>query len=223
MRLTSRSRLALTIRIMGLILYLKVVTMIVLGYGDYFPADFSSNFLLGRHSYFHGIYSCAFYAHILSGPVILLLGLLLLSRRFRVASPALHRLMGKFQGGLIILLLAPSGLLMALHADGGPVAVTGFVTLAIATVAATLLGWRAAVQRRMADHERWMYRCFALLLSAVVARLLGGVAIVTQADETWTYPITAWASWLLPLAAMEVAFLWQGNRREILLQTPQSI
>ena len=48
-----------------------------------------------------------------------------------------------------------------------------------------------------------MWRCYLLLCSAVVLRLLGGLATVTGVTAIWFDPVAVWASWLLPLAAFE--------------------
>lgn len=76
------------------------------------------------------------------------------------------------------------------------------------------MGWRAAAGRRFEEHRRWMWRCFLLLCSAVVVRLVGGLATVTGVDADWVYPLTAWASWLAPLAAFEIttAIVWRSPR-----------
>jgi hypothetical protein len=185
------------------LLIVKVAIGVALGYGDYFPPNFRADFLLGRASYFFGAYSWAFYAHIFAGPVTLLLGLLLLSERFRVRWPRWHRRLGKLQIALVALVLAPSGAWMAWYAQSGMVAGAGFFTLAVAAGASALLGWRAAVRRQFAAHRRWMWRCFLLLCSAVTIRLVGGLTVVTGFDEGWIYPATAWVSWIVPLAAFE--------------------
>ena len=42
-----------------------------------------------------------------------------------------------------------------------------------------------------------------LLISAVVIRMIGGMATVTGLDALWLYPLATWVSWLLPLAVFE--------------------
>src|SRR5262249_52642184 len=157
---------------------LKVVASVVSNYHNYIPPDFASDFLQGRESYFFGAYRWAFYAHILSGPVSLILGLILIGERFRIRFPRWHRDLGRLQVACVLLLVAPSGLWMARYAVAGPVAAVALATLAIATATCAALGARAAMKRRFADHRRWMWRCFLLLCSAVVLRLIGGFASV---------------------------------------------
>jgi hypothetical protein len=92
---------------------------------------------------------------------------------------------------------------MAWYAATGAIATAGLGSLAIATAACVLFGWRAAVERRFSDHRRWMGRTFMLLCSAVVIRMIGGLATVSGLDALWLYPLSTWASWLVPLLVFE--------------------
>lgn len=187
------------------VLVCKVTIGVVMAYRDYLPPNFQSDFLLGREAYFWGAYSAAFYAHLAAGPATLLLGTLLISERFRGMAPTWHRRLGRLQGGLVLLLLVPSGLWMSRYAATGAIAGLGLAALAIATAACVLLGWKAAVERRLAHHRLWMGRLFMLLCSAVVIRMIGGLATVVGFNALWLYPLSAWASWLVPLAAFELS------------------
>lgn len=185
------------------VLVLKVTASVVSNYQSYLPPNFASDFLRGREPYFWGVYRWAFYTHILSGPVSLVLGLFLVGEWSRTRFPQWHRFLGRVQVACVLLLVTPSGLWMARYAAAGPVAAVGLATLAIATAACASLGAGAAVARRFADHRRWMWRCYLLLCSAVVLRLIGGLATVTGVTAPWVDPLANWASWLVPLAAFE--------------------
>ena len=134
-----------------------------------------------------------------------MLGLVLVSERFRLRFARWHRRLGKFQIANILCVLAPSGFWMAPYSQTGTVAAGGFACLAVLTALCALLGWRTAVNRRFAAHRRWMWRCFLLLASAVTLRLIGGFASVAEIGDTRLYSLAAWASWLVPLAAFELA------------------
>jgi len=188
----------------AVLLVLKVTLSVVIGYRDYLPPNFNSDFLLGRESYFFGPYSWAFYAHLVSGPASLVVGTSLMSDRFRQWAPKWHRRLGKLQVGNVLLLVVPSGLWMAWYAATGAVAGAGLGSLAVATAICATAGWRAAVARRFQEHRRWMWRTYILLCSAVVIRLIGGTSIVLQVDALWLYPISCWASWLAPLLVFEL-------------------
>jgi hypothetical protein len=190
---------------MGLaaLLIFKVTLSTVIGYRHYLPPDFSADFLLGREAYFWGPYCWAFYAHLVAGPVSLVLGTILISDRFRRIMPVWHRRLGRFQVACVLLLVVPSGLWMAWYAMTGAVAAAGLGTLAVATAACTFVGWRMAVRRRFDEHRQWMWRMYLLLVSAVVIRIIGGLATVAHFDGLWLYPFSAWASWLVPLLIFE--------------------
>jgi uncharacterized membrane protein len=193
------------------LLICKVTAAVVIGYRNYLPPNFDSDFLHGRESYFFGAYQWAFYTHIASGPVSLVLGMLLISERFRCRFPAWHRRLGRVQVVCVLLMVAPSGLWMARYTATGPIAGIGFAVLSILTATCVVVGWRNAVKTRFAEHRRWMWRCFLLLCSAVVLRVLGGTATVFGVQSEWFDPIASWASWLIPLSTYELCRL--ANRR----------
>jgi hypothetical protein len=201
----------------GVVIF-KVTAGVVLKYSDYFPPNFNCDFLRGREAYFWGSYRWAFYTHLAAGPISLILGTILVTDRFRLSSPKGHRYLGRIQGVLVLFLLAPSGLWMAFRAEAGPIAVVGFAALALVTGTTVAMGWRTAVQSRFAVHRRWMWRCFLALCSAVVLRLIVGLATVTGFQNAWLEPVVAWASWLLPLAVYELSrAVPQFKRRSLAL------
>lgn len=59
------------------VLALKILVAIGAEYRFYFPPAFASAFLTGREGYFWGYYCIAFYVHILVGPPVVLLALVL--------------------------------------------------------------------------------------------------------------------------------------------------
>jgi hypothetical protein len=200
------------------VLILKVVISVVSNYDSYVPPNFASDFLRGRERYFFGVYQWAFYTHIMSAPVSLILGLILIGERSRAQFPKWHRYLGRIQVACVLLLVTPSGLWMAYYAAAGKIAAVGLAALAIATAVCVSLGARSALTRRFADHRRWMWRCYLLLCSAVVLRLIGGLATITGVAAPWVDPVATWMSWLVPLSAFE---LREWTRRKTgMVQTP---
>ncbi len=202
------------------LLILRVTFAVVLNYRDYLPPNFESDFLQDREQYFWKGYHWAFYTHLASGPMSLILGMILISDRFRLKFPKWHRGLGRIQAVNVLFLVAPSGLLMAYRAMTGPIAAVGFALLAITTAACMAMGWRTAVQRRFAEHRRWMQRCFVLLCSAVVVRVIGGLLTVIDYGPAWPYQAAAWGSWLVPLAVYE--FSQRSVRRAGWLASPRA-
>ena len=203
-RITWRDALGL----FAAVLILHVTVDVVLLYRSYFPPDFRADFLLGRRRYFWGPYSWAFYVHIISGPLSLILGILLLSNRFRTVVPDWHRRLGKIQVANVLLFVVPSGLWMARYAITGAIAGIGLASMGVATAISCARGWRLAVRKQFAQHQRWMWRTYVLLCGAVVIRLIGGVATWMHVDALWVYPAASWLSWLVPLLVFEWAQRW---------------
>ncbi|MEZ6124038.1 MAG: DUF2306 domain-containing protein [Planctomycetaceae bacterium] len=189
--------------VLAVLLVLRTVIVVFASYQDYLPPNFDSAFLAGRESYFFGFYRWPFYLHITSGPCSLLIGLVLLNNQLRTARPALHRVLGNLQCVCVIGVVAPSGLSMSWHSDGGAAAGTAFALLAVLTALTAAIGWREAVRRRFVSHRRWMWRNFVLLCSAVVLRVIGGTQQVAGIESEWGYPTAAWVCWLLPLLILE--------------------
>lgn len=213
---TSSRILKRLLAVAAVILILKVTVEIILGYSNYFPPNFSAEFLYGRDSYFFGAYQWAFYPHIVSGPLALFLGLLLISDSFRGRWPVWHRMLGRCHVVNVLVVVVPSGLWMARYASTGTVAAVAFTFLSIGTGVCIALGWRAAVKRRFPVHRLWMWRSWLLLCSAVVLRLIGGFGVVTDVQSDWYDPIASWISWLLPLVVFEAGRVLTRWRRRTL-------
>ena len=216
---SATSRPVMLERWLGLLaglLVIRVTLVVVSRYHNYFPLDLASEFLHGREGHFWGWYRWAFYTHILTGPLTLLLGLFLVSPVSRNRFPRSHRVTGRIQVAIVLLLVAPSGLAMAYHAAAGRVAGLGLATLAVLTAFCAAQGTLEARQRRFTTHRRWMWRCYLLLCSAVVLRLLGGLATVVGLTWAWVDPLATWLCWVVPLAAFECREEWvsRGQRRK---------
>jgi hypothetical protein len=186
------------------VLILKVTASVISNYHNYLPPNFASDFLRGRERYFFGAYQWALYTHMMSGPVSLILGLILIGERSRARFPKWHRYLGRLQVACVLLLVTPSGLGMAYYARAGPIAAVGLTALAIATALCVSRGAWSAVTRRFVAHRLWMWRCYLLLCSAVVLRLFGGLATVMGVTAPWVDPLATWMSWLMPLTAFEL-------------------
>ncbi len=200
-RLATLKTLALAVTTL---LGAKIVASIVLEYGDYFPPDFDSAFLVGREKSFTGIYPPAFYAHIIAGPITLLLAAYLMFSGKRKTHSKLHRRLGKLQVLLVLAVIVPSGLIMAVWAFSGPIAGIAFALQSIATGLTAGMAARSAMLRKLATHQIWATRCFVLLVSPLLFRLASGVLIITESESVEAYRINAWFSWIVPLVAYEV-------------------
>lgn len=195
------------------ILLVKVFFSILWEYSRYFPADFESNFLSGRRYTFTGIYPTAFYLHILSSPISLALAVFLMLSGARSRHRLRHRWAGRIQFFLVLLLVAPSGMVMAYYAYGGPIAGWGFASLNLTLVISLVIAVSRARAGRFAAHRQWATRCFLLLASPLLLRLITGGTIVMGIDSAETYRLNAWGSWLAPLLCYQV-YLTRNSRPE---------
>lgn len=145
----------------------------------------------------------ALYAHIIGGPLALVLAPFQLWRGLRAARPRLHRAMG-YAYVASVLLAGAGALLMLPHFLGSPFAATGFAALAVLWIGFTLRGVALARAGARAAHRRFMLRSVALTLAAVTLRLIMAPLMEQGWTVVETYEVTAWAAWLPNLALMEI-------------------
>ncbi len=200
-------------RVLLALLAFRVLAGIIYEYQWYFPPNFqASGFLAGREAFFHGAYRFAFYSHIVCGPFTILIVIFLAWSGRRNVYVGIHRCLGKVQFLLVVIVLAPSGLVMATRAYTGFVAGAGFALLSIMTLAAAILTVIHAKHGNMHQHRRWSNRLFILLISPIALRITSGFIIMFGVESILAYRISAWASWLIPLIAFEI---WHRNRFRI--------
>jgi uncharacterized membrane protein len=206
--------LTTVLRWLAVVLILRVLAAILANYPDYFPPHFDSLFLQGREATFTGAYRPAFYVHIFSSPVVLCNGLILLSEYVRRRHGGLHRVLGRIQVVVLLLFVLPSSVVMSRHAFGGWPAGLSFLLLSAATASCAIAGVVYARQRRYDQHRRWMLRSYVLICSAVALRLISGAAgLVGVPSPEGAYILAAWSSWLVPLAAYEIAERLPAHRQ----------
>ncbi|MGY2011552.1 DUF2306 domain-containing protein [Nocardia gipuzkoensis] len=136
--------------------------------------------------------------------------------RFRRKYPAAHRMLGRWYVFVGVIPAGLAGLVVGATSPFGPVARVSNVMLATLWLITTVTGWRMARRRRFVEHRRWMIRSFALTLSIILNRILGGVLLLIldpqlattfHGDEellTQTIAgIGTWLGWTLSLLTAE--------------------
>lgn len=118
-----------------------------------------------------GWYLPVFYLHVYSAVFTLPAGFTQFRKSLLKNRLRLHRQLGWLYAGTVLFLAAPTGLLMGLVANGGPVAEAFFITLSIFWWAATALAISTARKKDFKAHRAWMIRSYALALSAITLRL----------------------------------------------------
>ena len=144
----------------------------------------------------------AFIVHAVSASLALMLGPLQFVASLRSRFPAVHCWTGR--GYVLAIAVAwLSSLPMAVHTMTGTVAATGFFALGLIWVVTTGMGVACALQRRFAEHRRWMIRSYALTAAAITLRIYLGASMAVGIDEQLSYPFIAWLCWVPNLLGAE--------------------
>jgi uncharacterized membrane protein len=149
----------------------------------------------------------ALYAHVPSALFSLLACLLLLLGRVRRRWPRFHRWFGRVTAGLIVCVVVPSGMYLALFAQGGLPSTLGFWLTGAITFVAMLKSVLSARAKDMKAHRRFSSHVAAQLAVAVLSRFLLVGAETAGLDGEWVYIA---ALWLPVLGCALVAELLAG-------------
>ena len=149
------------------------------------------------------------WGHILGGPLALALAPLQLSGRMRQHWPRLHRYAGRVYGAAV-LVAGVAGMTLAPTSEASNFARVGFGVLGALWLLTTIKGIQLAMRGDLARHRWWMERSIALTFAAVTLRLIMAPLMASGWTVAQTYDITAWGSWILNLALLE---LWQRKRK----------
>jgi hypothetical protein len=179
--------------------------LIVKSYHFYIPPKFNTGFLAGRETYFFSTpYAVGFYLHIVGAPLALIAGTLQFSRTILKRLPKLHRTLGRTAIISTIGFATPGGLIMAFGTRTGSSAVLCFLVMNLLTAWFAWMAWRTAVARRFVDHRRWAWRCYLMLASAILLRIIDPVLRETGVPDLQSYRLSIWLSWLPSLVCYEI-------------------
>lgn len=173
------------------------------------------DFLVTKQRVVHLLYyRLSFYAHIFSSLFVLVGGAVLFSKYILQRWPMLHRWTGRLYVGLVLLVSAPSGMVMAFHANAGPAAQASFLLLAPLWWWFTWKGFDTARKKQFGAHKNWMLRSYALTLSALSLRVYQ--FLISQffvMDPIAQYVLVSWAGWILNWAVVEL-WIWRKELHE---------
>jgi len=138
---------------------------------QYIPVRMDAAFLQIKQDYIHITpWRIAFFVHVFSSMFVLAAGFTqfspLIMRRYK----PLHRAMGKCYGTLILFVTGPASFIMALLANGGIPSRVAFTCLSLLWMYTTARGWQTARARQFVQPRQWMFRSYALTLSAITLR-----------------------------------------------------
>ncbi|KFZ76684.1 hypothetical protein ED92_40680 [Amycolatopsis sp. MJM2582] len=161
-------------------------------------------------------------AHVLFGSIAMISALLQIWPWFRAKYPAVHRKLGRVYVFAGVLPAGVMALTVGALSPFGPTTRVANVVAGVLWLACTFAGWRAARQRRFADHRRWMVRSFALTMSIIVSRVVGPIAMITLeplipttfggSGLAYLQSVSAITAWLSPTLVL-LATQWHLDRR----------
>jgi hypothetical protein len=147
--------------------------------------------------------------HVAGAVTALMLGPAQFFPRLRARFPWQHRWTGRvYVVGCMI--GGVSGLMLAVGTSTGSVSMVGFGSLALAWLVATILAWRRAVQRRLAEHQAWMIRSFALTLAAVTLRIYLPLSGLLPVSFESSYQAISFLCWVPNIMLAELYLRWRS-------------
>lgn len=173
---------------------------------QYIPFNAMASFLQIKQTEVNEVpyYLPVFYTHVYSSIFCLLAGFTQFSNALRQRYAGLHRAVGLLYVAVVLVFSAPSGFVMALHANGGILAVVFFVALSLLWWWFTFSAIVAIKQKNIARHEAFMIRSFALALSAITLRLWKVVLVYLFAPAPMdVYVLVAGLGWIPNLLLAE--------------------
>lgn len=133
--------------------------------------------------------------HASSGALALVAGPLQLLPPFREKHWTLHRWMGRIYCAAV-LLGSLAALRLALNAQTGAIAASGFFLLALAWFSVTAIALWHILRGDSVRHRRWMIRSYFLTAAAITLRIYLPICLVLHVDYAIAYPAIAWLCWV---------------------------
>ncbi len=167
----------------------------------YLSLRYDIGFLLTKQPVLHlASWRVSFYIHITTSIVVLLAGFFQFVKPILLSLPRVHRILGKVYVVLVLVCCAPSGFVMALYANGGFWAKLSFAITSVLWWAFTWQAYRKISKGNSKEHKAYMYRSFALTLSAITLRIfvwiLPAFSYIHHLHGKEMYIWVAWLSWL---------------------------
>jgi len=192
-----------TVYYLSLIYFTYLMVLITL---QYIPIKLNAAFLNVKQEEIETkYYPIAFFSHVYTSIFVLILGITQFSSTIRSRFSFLHKIFGKLYIFLILLIAAPSGLVMALRANGGVFSKISFSIQALLWFWFTYKAFGYAKKKKWNNHQKFMFRSFALTLSAISLRLFKWIIVSTiELPPMDTYKIVSWLSWIFNLTLVEI-------------------
>ncbi len=137
----------------------------------YLPISDTAAFLQLKQQYISiKHWKIAFFTHVFTSMFVLMAGFTQFSKYFLKNYRIAHRFLGYIYVFDILIITGPASFVMALYANGGFSSRAAFTILAISWWFTTFKALQTARNKDFNAHKNWMYRSYALTLSALTLR-----------------------------------------------------
>ena len=172
----------------------------------YFPFSSTASFLQIKQTEVTSFsyYLPVFYTHVYASMFCLLAGFTQFNRSILKRQKTLHRGLGYLYIVTVLVFSAPTGFVMGWHANGGWIAISFFMILAVLWWWFTFKALVYAKQKNFIAHRNFMIRSYALALSAITLRIWKVVLVYFfQPAPMDVYVIIAGLGWVPNLLVAE--------------------
>lgn len=159
---------------------------------------------------FESLWLASLRAHVASAVITLPLCLVLTTRLLQ-RRVALHRWLGRLTGMIVLLVLVPSGIVLAFDAKGGPPVTAGFLASAAIVAWFMTRGALAARRRDLVSHRRAMQHVVAQMSVAVTSRALMIALDAVGVGPELAYVVALWGPVLGSAAFVEALSRSKGS------------
>jgi len=145
------------------------------------------------------VWQVGFVTHIAAGAIAIGIGWLQFSRKLLVQKTRWHRAIGKTYI-VTALFCSGAGIFIGFYANGGPIAMAGFICGGCVYFYTTLKGYLLIREKKLVRHQEMMTYSYAACLGAVTLRIYMPLSILLPYEYDLVYNFVAWLSWLVNLA-----------------------
>ena len=159
------------------------------------------------------VWKTAFYIHVFSSCFCLAAGFTQFSNSLRRSKPQVHRWAGYIYMVALLGFSGPSGLVMAIYANGGIFSQISFFILSILWISFTAKGLFEIKKGNIISHKKFIWRSYALTLSAITLRLWKLILALTLHPRPMDlYQWVAWLGWVPNLIIAEILIHYYFNK-----------
>jgi uncharacterized membrane protein len=155
------------------------------------------------------IWLIAFFIHVFTSIFTLIAGFTQFFKKLLWSK--MHRLMGKIYIFTVLVFAAPSGFVMGFFANGKIVSIISFTVLSLLWWYFTYRAYTSIRKKDFSSHSKFMYRSYALALSAITLRLWKYIIVnyIYEMPPMDLYKLVGIMGWTLNLIVAEI-LIWKG-------------